>query len=210
MAVTYPLPPPTGLIVPNNVKLRMMAKTASFESPYTGYSNLQPQPYQKWGGEVSFAEMKREDASKWIAYLLTLNGMEGEFLMGISSAQNPLGSVDADALVNSVASDGRSITIKGFIPDTANVLKRGDYFSINNRLYMALLDVDSDSSGISGDINIRPHARSDLAIDNIVKFGADAVGLWQLATDNVEWNINKAARYNNFSFSMVESLRDGT
>lgn len=81
MALTYPLNTPTNLGIANIV-LSAENAVAISQSPFTFQQQVVAHPGQRWAASVSLPPMKRQDAEYWIAFLLSLKGQVGTFLLG--------------------------------------------------------------------------------------------------------------------------------
>lgn len=91
MAITYPLNTPTNIGIAN-ITLMAENAVAVSQSPFTFTQQVVAHPGQRWAASVSLPPMKRVDAENWIAFLLSLKGQVGTFLLGDPNAVNPQGS----------------------------------------------------------------------------------------------------------------------
>lgn len=94
MAITYPLNTPTNLGIAN-ITLSAENAVAISQSPFTFQQQVVAHPGQRWAASVSLPPMKRQDAEYWIAFLLSLKGQIGTFLLGDPNCVAPQGSVTA-------------------------------------------------------------------------------------------------------------------
>ena len=81
MALTYPLNTPTNIGIAN-ITLSAENAVALSQSPFTFQQQVVAHPGQRWAASVSLPPMKRQDAEYWIAFLLSLKGQVGTFLLG--------------------------------------------------------------------------------------------------------------------------------
>ena len=93
MAISYPLtlPSHTGMM---NVTFRAVNQTAMTMSPFSFKQQIHNHLGERWEAEVQLPPMRRTDADQWIAFLLSLKGRSGTFLMGDprgATARGPLG-----------------------------------------------------------------------------------------------------------------------
>jgi len=90
MAITYPLNTPTNIGIAN-ITLMAENAVAVSQSPFTFAQQVVAHPGQRWAASVSLPPMKRVDAENWIAFLLSLKGQVGTFLLGDPNAVNDQG-----------------------------------------------------------------------------------------------------------------------
>lgn len=202
MAISYPL------TLPNSKYSRLSISAGSAvsvgRSNYSFKTQVQSFSGKMWFAEVTFPAMKREEADKWISFLLKLNGAEGTFLLGDYSRATPKGSVLGSPTVRTGSQTGSSLLTQGWTTSTTNVLKAGDYIQIGQRLYMVLVDASSDSSGYAT-LDIFPSLRESPANGDTI-ITSNCVGLFRLANNvNNIYDVN-AAFINGLSFSAEEAI----
>lgn len=81
MAITYPLNTPTNIGIAN-ITLMAENAVAISTSPFTFQQQVVAHPGQRWAASISLPPMKRQDAEAWVAFLLSLKGQVGTFLLG--------------------------------------------------------------------------------------------------------------------------------
>ena len=81
MPISYPLNTPTNIGIAN-ITLSAENAVALSQSPFTFQQQVVAHPGQRWAASVSLPPMKRQDAEYWIAFLLSLKGQVGTFLLG--------------------------------------------------------------------------------------------------------------------------------
>lgn len=81
MTISYPLNTPTNIGIAN-ITLSAENAVALSQSPFTFQQQVVAHPGQRWAASVSLPPMKRQDAEYWIAFLLSLKGQIGTFLLG--------------------------------------------------------------------------------------------------------------------------------
>lgn len=91
MAITYPLNTPTNIGIAN-ITLSAENAVAISQSPFTFQQQIVAHPGQRWAASVSLPPMKRQDAEYWIAFLLSLKGQVGTFLLGDPNCATAQGS----------------------------------------------------------------------------------------------------------------------
>lgn len=90
MAITYPLNTPTNIGIAN-ITLMAENAVAVSQSPFTFAQQIVAHPGQRWAASISLPPMKRQDAENWIAFLLSLKGQVGTFLLGDPNGVNDQG-----------------------------------------------------------------------------------------------------------------------
>jgi hypothetical protein len=91
MAITYPLNTPTNIGIAN-ITLSAENAVAISQSPFTFQQQVVAHPGQRWAASVSLPPMKRQDAEYWVAFLLSLKGQIGTFLLGDPNCATAQGS----------------------------------------------------------------------------------------------------------------------
>lgn len=92
--ITYPLSLPTNIGMAN-ITLSAENAVAISQSPFTFAQQVVKHPGERWRASVSLPPIKRVDAEPWIAFLLSLGGPTGTFLLNDPNAANPQGSAQA-------------------------------------------------------------------------------------------------------------------
>lgn len=203
MAITYPITFPNVGI--RNVTIRSKSVVGSSASPFTGQQQVYKHQGQWWEMDVSLPPMKRQDAEAVAAFLISLNGKYGTFLLGDPLASSPMG-VGGSPVVSGAGQTGSSLIASGFTP-SSTVMKAGDWFQLGatsiTRLYKVMEDAVSDESGnatlkIWPDLRGSPGDGSALIINN-------PKGQWRLASNSTEYSVNEASVYG-ITFACVEAL----
>ena len=203
---TYPLtlPSHTGI---RSVSLRATNAVAYDRSPFTFVGQAQASAGQMWEADVSLPPMKRADAEVWIAWLTSLRGQYGTFLMGDPSAATARGALGGTPLVNGADQTGATLNIDGATASVTNWLRAGDYIQLgaagSATLHKVLEDVSTDGSGQAA-LTLWPHIRTAPADDATV-VTANTVGNFRLSSNSSEWAINEASIYG-ISFSAMEAI----
>lgn len=205
MSIVYPLARPDRGVA----SMRYTARTASAysASPFTYAGQA-----QNWGGqalrvEITLPPMERDVAEDWIAFLLSLDGHKGTFLMAPDEALSSLGIGGGAPIVAGAGQAGNTLAIGGAPVSLNGWLRRGDYVQIgsagNAHLHKVLRDVDTDAAGLAS-LVLWPNLR--LPPDDAAPIEIDAPqGRWRLENPNVSWDINTAIHYG-LSFEAMEAL----
>jgi len=201
---TYPLtlPSHTGI---RSVSLRATNAVAYDRSPFTFAGQAQASAGQMWEADVSLPPMKRADAEVWIAWLTSLRGQYGTFLMGDPSAATARGTLGGTPLVNGASQTGATLNIDGATADVTNWLRAGDYIQLgaasSATLHKVLEDVSTDGSG-QATLTLWPHIRT-APTDNSTVVTSNTVGNFRLSSNSSEWSISEASIYG-INFSAME------
>ena len=206
MAISYPLSMPTNTRI-RSIELRAVNAVAYSRSPFTFAGQAFAYAGQMWQADVTLPPMKRADAEQWVAWLVSLRGSLGTFLLG-----DPLGCVargvaTGTPLIKGGSQIGGTINIDGATSGVTGWLKAGDYVQIGSggtaRLHKVLQDANSDGSG-NVTLELWPHVRTAPA-DNAAVTVSSAKGLFRLASNEQAWSINEASIYG-ITFSAMEAV----
>lgn len=208
MAISYPLALPTHTGIAQ-IELRATNAVAYSRSPFTFAGQAHAYAGKAWQADVTLPSMKREDAERWVAWLISLKGQLGTFYLGDPAATTPLGSArDTDTiLVDGAVSSGDTIAIDSAPASQTDYLKAGDYMEIgtgvNRQLFKVLNDVDTDGTG-SATIDVWPNVRTSIADDASVTVQS-AQGIFRLASNEQAFSINEASIYG-ITFGAIEAV----
>jgi len=208
MAISYPLALPTHTGIAQ-IELRATNAVAYSRSPFTFAGQAHAYTGKAWQADVTLPSMKREDAERWVAWLISLKGQLGTFYLGDPAATTPLGSArDTDTiLVDGAVSSGDTISIDSAPASQTDYLKAGDYMEIgtgvNRQLFKVLNDVDTDGTG-SATVDVWPNVRTSIADDAAVTVQS-AQGIFRLASNEQSFSINEASIYG-ITFGAIEAV----
>ena len=196
MAISYPraLPTHTGI---RNITLRAVNVTAVSESVFTLRQQIYKHTGERWEAEITLPAMARASAEQWVAWLLSMRGREGTFLLGDPVGKTPRGSAGGTPLVNGGSQTGDSISIDGCTASQTGWLKAGDYIQLGSgasaSLHKVLQDVNSSGAG-QATLDVWPSIRTAPADDATV-VTSTAQGVFRLSTSSTEWSINEIAHF---------------
>lgn len=209
MAISYPLNTPTNIGIAN-ITLMAENAVAISSSPFTFQQQIVAHAGQRWAASISLPPMKRQDAEYWVAFLLSLKGQAGTFLLGDPNCQTPQGSAKTTAgtpLVNGAGQIGDVLAIDGLPTSVSNYLVAGDYIQLGtgttSTLHKVLTNVTTDSSG-NALLDIWPNIRTAPA-DNAAVAVANTKGRFRLKSNMQQWNINEISSYG-ITFDCVEAI----
>lgn len=194
MAISYPINTPTNIGIANITFMAENAVAIS-QSPFTFQQQVVAHPGQRWAASISLPPMKREDAEPWVAFLLSLYGQVGTFLLSDPNCPAPRGTATSATLTGSARSTSPTISMTG-------TLLAGDYISIGSGSSTRLHKVVQNRSG-SGTVEIWPALRSSVSSASVDL--TEAKGLFRLKENITQWNINEISSYG-ITFDCVEAL----
>lgn len=205
MAISFPLSLPSypGAAGIASFSLRANPFVAMLRSPWSGATQVQEHQGQLWFAEVSIALCKRPEAEPWAAFLETLKGPFGTFLMGDPWGKAPRGAATGTPLVKGGSQTGETLLTDGW-SNSITALKAGDYIQIGQRLYKVKQDASSDGSG-NATLEIFPKLRESPA-DNAPIITSSPKGLFRLADSDVPLFDLDTDRLYDISFTAVEAL----
>jgi hypothetical protein len=173
MPVTFPRTFPTvnGSSIIEKMTIRQVNAVAVQQSPYTYQQQIQDFGGQRWEAEVTIRPLAHAEALAFQGFLASLQGQKNTFKMGnpIATSNN----ADTDIVSNGNQSAGDSTF--AFACQTGHTGSAGQFFSINDRLYMFLEDVSGNNTR-----DITPPLRDDVSNQtNLVTILP--LGTWRLA-----------------------------
>lgn len=194
MSISYPLNTPTNIGIAN-ITLSAENAVAISQSPFTFQQQVVAHPGQRWAASISLPPMKRQDAEAWVAFLLSLYGQVGTFLLSDPNCPAPRGTATSATLTGTAGSTSPTITMTG-------TLLAGDYISLGSGATARLHKVVQDRSG-SGTIEIWPALRS--AYTSATVDLTASKGRFRLKDNITQWSINEISSYG-ITFDCVEAL----
>lgn len=207
MAITYPLSLPVATKAIQSIEIRAVNAVAYARSPFTFAGQAFAYSGQMWAADVTLKPMKRADAEQWNAWLFSLRGQLGTFLMGDPMGATARGVATGTPLVNGASQTGGSLVIDGATNSTTGWLKAGDYIQLGSNgsstLHKVLADANSDGSG-NVTLDIWPHIRVSPA-DNATVTVSNAKGLFRLSSNEQAFSINESAIYG-MTFGAMEAV----
>ena len=202
---SYPLtlPTVTGIKTQNFGLNRVVAVT---ESPFTNQEQVYEHDGAQWKATFTLPPMKKDSASIWLAFLMSLRGRRGTFKMGDQDRKTIQGTATGTVLVNGAAQTGNAINLDGFTASRANVFLAGDYIQINSYLYMVTANVTANGSG-EATVYVEPSLRTGIEAinDNTTVIYSNTTTVMRLDTNFTNWDSNHVSVYG-ISFACSEAL----
>ena len=206
MAISFPLSLSTvGGI--QSATITMIDAVGVGESPYTYTQEVYEHQGKRFAMQVQLLEMSLADAEVWVAFLATLRGRRGTFLMGDPLAQAPRGIATGTPLVKGASQTGGTLETDGWTASQTGILKAGDWIQlgtgVTSRLHKVLQDANSDGS-TNATLELWPGPRTAPA-DNEAIVISSPKSLWRL-TDNARSYSAASAAIIGMGFSCIEAL----
>lgn len=207
MTITYPLSLPSVLKF-SRIRIIPRAVAAMSQSPYTLEGQVYAHQGQAWQGQFVIPPMVRTDAEEVVAWMLSLNGVTGTFLMGIEGCETPRGIATGTPLVKGASQTGQSLVTDGWTAGQTGILRAGDFIQLgsglNTHLHKVLADADSDGSG-NATLDIWPRLRASPS-DNDAITVQNPLGLWRLAKNEMPYEIGGAVIFDAMQIEAIEVI----
>lgn len=202
MAINYPLALPTITGI-KNIDFRAQNAVAYSTSPFTFQGQAHAYAGQRWTADITLPPMKRAQAEVWNAFLMSLRGQYGTFLLNDPDAKTPR-DVSNPATSATITGTAGSNTVQATIAIGKKLLA-GDYFQVgtgsSSRLHKVLQDFTG--TGSAANLEIWPSLRE--AASGVSANLSSASGVFMLASNESGWTVNEASTYG-ISFSAVERI----
>ena len=202
---SYPLtlPTVTGIKTQNFGLTRTISVS---QSPFTKQEQVYQHEGEQWKATFTLPPMKKDSASIWLAFLMSLRGRRGTFKIGDQDRKTIQGTATGTVLVRGAAQTRNAINLDGFTASRANVFLAGDYIQINSYLYMVSANVTADGSG-QATVYVEPSLRTGIEAinDNTTVVYSNTTTVMKLDTNELNWDTNNVSVYG-ISFSCSESL----
>jgi len=206
MAISYPLTLPTNKNI-KSVDFRAINAVAYSQSPFTFKGQAHAYAGQMWEADITLPTMKRSDAEQWVAWLISLRGQYGTFLLGDFVGGTARGTPTGTPVINGAGQTGGTLLIDGATTSVTGWLKAGDYIQLGSssgsRLHKVLVNADSNASG-QVTLEIWPHLRSSPTDGSTVTV-SNAKGLFRLSTSETAWTVSDLLLYG-ITFGVMESV----
>ena len=210
MAISYPLTFPTATAI-KSFSITPISVVALTRSIYTLEEQVQKHQGQAWEAQINLPIMRDTAAQSWIAFLLSLNGMEGTFLMGDPTRPDPKGAAANNPNpipeVAGAAQAGNALDIDNCAASIADYLKEGDYIQLDYGYHRLLEDASTNSAG-EASLSIWPNLRRSPVNNETVRV-INAVGVWRLR-ESVSFYTDADLLYKEMNFSCIEAVGQRT
>jgi len=184
MAISYPVSTPTSIGIAN-IELSASNAVAVSRSPFTFSQQVHTYPGQMWSATVSIPPVRKDLAEPWVAFLLSLRGQTGTFLLGDPNNTSPRGTATSATITGTANSASLTVTMTG-------TLLAGDYIQLGSGSDATLHKVLVDQNG-NGTLEVWPAIRKDRTAVSAVL--TNAKGVFRLSSNNQSWSINDNSAY---------------
>ena len=199
MAISYPLSVPSTNTI-RTIQFTAVNAVAYSRSPFTFAGQAHTYAGQMWEADITLKSMRRDQAEAWVAWLLSLRGQHGTFLLSDPISNSVRGTSSAASISGSAGDQTVSATVTN-----GQTLKAGDFFQLgtgtDSTLHKVL--VDFTGTGSAADLEIWPGLRKDRS--NVAADLTSAAGLFRLASNETSYSVNQLAVYG-ISFGAVEAV----
>lgn len=150
MPITYPITFPTSFGF-SSFTYGLDHAIGVAESEFTFEQQVQEHQGTAWEISGSLDLLTRAQAEEYNAFIASLAGRKGTFLLTIPGSETPRGVVTGAPLVNGGSQTGNDLNIDGLALSTTNVFRAGDFIQLgtglSSRLHKVVSDVNSNGSG---------------------------------------------------------------
>lgn len=211
MTISYPRTFPTHKGV-RGIHIRQRKVVGVSTAPSSLIAQTYEWPGERWEADFTLPPMSRADGEAWIAWLISLRGPVGSFLMGDPAGATARGSAagtPGTPQVNGAQSArARTLDIKTGLGTVSNYLRAGDWISLgtgsSRRLHKVLADASLSSGNVT--LDIWPSLRANVSNNDTV-YVANATGRFMLAGNPTEYDIDVASLYRPNTIACIEDLR---
>lgn len=211
VGITYPLTAPAiSGIGPKKFAMTEANVVGETESPFTFSQQEQQWLGQRFMLEVELPPLQMAEAEQWIAFLGSLYGKLGTFLMGDYLRPTPQGAMSGTPVVNGVNSSGANVlSVRTSTPSVTNWAVAGDYIQVTagsgqpQRLFKVLQNANSGPSGLVA-LQIFPNIREALT-DGTAIVTSNCAGTFRLMSNELPWKVDENKIYT-ITFKAKEAL----
>lgn len=194
MAISYPVNLPDDIGIAQ-IELKARNAVAISQSPFTFQTQTHSYSGQSWGASVTIPAVRKDLAEPWVAFVLSLNGPAGTFLLGDPNNTSPRGTATAATISGSLGDSSVTVAMTG-------TLLAGDYIQLgtgsSSRLHKVLVDQEGD-----GTLEIWPALRASYVSEAATL--ANAKGVFRLSSGDTSWGINSGSFYS-LGFDCMEVI----
>jgi hypothetical protein len=194
MSISYPISTPTDIGIAD-IQLSATNAVAVSKSPFTFATQVHAYSGEMWSASVTIPTVRKELAEPWVAFLLSLRGQYGTFLLGDPNRTSPQGTATSATITGSLGD--RSVTVA-----MTGTLKAGDYLQLGSGSSARLHKVLVDKSG-NGTLEIWPALRANYSSTSATL--TNAKGVFRLASNSTQWGIGSSSAYS-IQFDAMEDI----
>jgi hypothetical protein len=211
MTITYPRSLPSNGKF-KTVGWRQIDVTSDMASPFTGASQVVSWPGQWLQCTLTLVAMNRADMQQWDAWIASLKGSVGTFLLPDPLRLEPLGTAALTPLIIPLVAGGGqtgdTLEIDGCPEAETGYLLAGDLFQLGSgstaRIYKLLEDVDTNEYGEAvlhfwPDLRVSPANNAEVTLIN-------PCGLFHRMSGVTDWTNQPGQMTAERSFDVKEKL----
>jgi hypothetical protein len=195
MAVSYPISTPTDIGIAE-IQLTATNAIAVSRSPFTFATQVHAYSGEMWSASVTIPPVRKDLAEPWVAFLLSLRGQYGTFLLGDPNMTSPQGTATSATITGSLGDRSVSVSMSG-------TLKAGDYLQLGSSGSARLHKVLADKSG-NGTLEIWPALRANYSSASATL--TNAKGVFRLAGNSTDWAISNNSNAYGIQFEAMENI----
>ena len=193
MAITYPVSTPTDIGIAQ-IELGATNAVAVSKSPFTFATQVHAYSGEMWSANVTIPTVRKDLAEPWVAFLMSLRGQYGTFLLGDPNNTSPRGTATAATVSGSLGDRSVTVTMTG-------TLLAGDYIQLGSGANAKLHKVLVDQSG-NGTLEIWPALRGNFSGAATL---TNTKGVFRLASNQTNWSIGNSSAYS-IQFEAMEDI----
>lgn len=194
MSITFPINTPTSIGM-ESIELRAVNAVALSSSPFTFQQQVHANQGQRWEASINLPSTLKDKMAPWKAFLISLKGQTGTFLLGDPDYDSPQGTATSATITGSVGDESVTVAMTG-------TLLAGDYIQLGSGSAARLHTVLQDQSG-NGTLEIWPKLRAAHSLTAAVL--TSPKGNFRLASNITSWSISNSSTYG-ISFDCVEVI----
>lgn len=169
-------------------KLTLLRATQTLRSPFTGRRQVVTSAFALWQFEGNVVPLQGTDAGEVRAFLVQLKGQANTFRLPIPASDFPLSNYNGTpGVVGASGQFGTSIATVGWTPNRT-LFRKGDYFTIEDQLKVATVDINSNSSG-NATLFFEPATRGVVAGAAAISYSPPTVYLAAADDEQAAWGL---------------------
>lgn len=177
----------TILTVPSiqaaTIDWQLLTVTENFASPFTGDEQTAAMPGSaRILATLTWKLLSRLEAYDLEAFIWECNGTAGRFYLSNQARKTPRGNPVGTPVVDGAANSGGLLATRGWTPNAAGILLRGDYIGFNNELKMVRANANADADG-KVTLSLTPNQRR-VPADGATIVTTSPTGIFRLLDDN--------------------------
>jgi hypothetical protein len=199
LSIAYPLSLPTITGI-RSVELRAINAVAYSQSPFTFAGQVHAYAGQMWQADITLPPMNPARAEQWIAFLLSLRGRFGTFLLGDPARPSPRGTATSCTITGTAGAS----TVSATVP-SAQTLLAGDYIQLGTAAGSTLHKVLVNYTGTGSATNLEIWPALRVNRTSATATLTNARGLFRLNSNEQAWSVNQVKIYG-ITFGAMEAI----